>query len=133
MDMNVSPALSVTIQFSMDVFHRMGRAFIQSQDSVQIDDSLMKTVCNYNICTISLLSALEPDSFYEMEFSSDFFVNEYNMPLQHPIHMLFRTSHTICNTHSIQEGFGTSQTCSCFSNDDSCICSCGDVQVKRGF
>lgn len=132
MDMDVSPQFTLTIHFSSPMHHTSGHVSLQSQSNTQINELAMETTCLNEKCTVSMVSALEPNTFYEIEFSSDYFVNQYNIPLQNPIRMLFRTSQYTCNTHSIQEGLGSSHLCSCFSNNDSCTCSCGDVQINRG-
>lgn len=133
MDPSVPIESSITILFSTTMHRGPGSVLMQSQDSTIVDNTLMKTSCLNHECSISFISALQPSTYYDVEFSRDFFVNEYNIPLQHPLHLLFKTSTHDCGVQSIQEGLGDSHLCSCFSDHDACICNCGDVQMNRVF
>ena len=133
MDMNTPPTSSITIHFSTSMHRGLGEGSLRSDDNSVLFDSSMITQCFENTCIIQLSSALRPNTFYSLELSPSFFVNEYNLPLDRSIHIVFKTGSRSCGVKMIQDGLGSSHMCSCFSEHDGCSCECGDVQVNRGF
>lgn len=133
MQIDVPLSSSILIHFSELMQRGSGHGFLRSQDSSTIMDSLMKTECIKKHCTISFTSLLQSDTFYELELDPDFFVSEYGLALQNSYHIVFKTQKQSCTLQSIEKGLSDSHLCSCFSDQNACICNCGDVQVNRGF
>lgn len=133
METSVPLSSSVHIYYSELMQRGSGHGLLRSQDSATIEDSFMKTECIKKECTISFNSLLQSDTFYELELDPDFFVSEYGLPLQNSYHIVFKTQKQSCTLQSIEESLSDSHLCSCFSDQNACICNCGDVQVHRGF
>ena len=133
MDSNVSVLSSIVIHVSSSMHRGNGNGSLQSQDGMIINELFMKTNCIGAMCTISFNNPLQSNSFYQLELDADFFINEYNLPVQDSFRLLFKTNSQSCGVQSIQDGFDNSHLCSCFSDHNACLCDCGAVQINRGF